>query len=64
MAIPTPALRAAAIASTIVGAGALVVVDQIETTGAARAILAISVTALLVAVGCAVVLARRAKRAL
>lgn len=60
--IPTAVLRNVAIGCAVVGAGALVVGDGVESVDQARLVLAVSVTALVAAVVCAVVLARRARR--
>lgn len=60
--IPTAVLRNVAIGCAVVGAGALVVGDRLTSVGEARVVLAVSVGALVVAVICAVVLARRARR--
>jgi hypothetical protein len=59
--ISTPVLRHASIACAVVGAGALVVGDGLASVGEARVVLAVSVGALVAAVVCGVVLARRAR---
>lgn len=60
--LSTAALRNLAIGCAVVGAGALVLGDSLETVGQARVVLAVSIGALVAAVVCAVVLARRARR--
>lgn len=60
--LSTAVLRNVAIGCAVVGAGALVAGDGLTSVGEARAVLAVSISALVAAVVCAVVLARRARR--